>query len=292
MGTKINLEQDSPDWHLFRSKRIGASDVPILMGVSPYKTAYQLWLEKTGKVKSPPMNSAMARGKTLEPVARQMVEELFKDRFPACVLVHDEIDYLIASLDGLSHDSNRILEIKACSRNEHNALTVSGVPEKYVHQVQTQLLVSAATECLFTTIVRNGDGENEINYIRVLPDKKIHAEIIEKVKWFKHCIDHDIAPEATAADYELRTDTAWESAAREYKMAEADLGAAKHAHELARERLLRLARQPKSRGYGVTVTKYMCDGQIDWRSIPLPTDVDVEKYRKPATERIIVSVED
>ncbi len=46
------LIQNTPEWHAFRRKRIGASDAPVIMGISPWKTPYQLWIEKTSGIES------------------------------------------------------------------------------------------------------------------------------------------------------------------------------------------------------------------------------------------------
>lgn len=45
----LNLLQNTQEWEKFRLQKIGASDAPIIMGVSPWKTPFQLWLEKQGK---------------------------------------------------------------------------------------------------------------------------------------------------------------------------------------------------------------------------------------------------
>ena len=42
----IPIEQQSPEWFEWRKTGITASDMPIIMGVSPYKTPWQLWAEK------------------------------------------------------------------------------------------------------------------------------------------------------------------------------------------------------------------------------------------------------
>jgi predicted phage-related endonuclease len=40
------MQQQTPEWLEFRKNKIGASDAPIIMETSPWKTPYQLWLEK------------------------------------------------------------------------------------------------------------------------------------------------------------------------------------------------------------------------------------------------------
>ena len=37
------------DWLLDRRKGIGGSDVSAILGLNKWKSAYQIWLEKTGK---------------------------------------------------------------------------------------------------------------------------------------------------------------------------------------------------------------------------------------------------
>ena len=34
------------DWLRYRTMGIGGSDVSVIAGINPYKSAYQLWLEK------------------------------------------------------------------------------------------------------------------------------------------------------------------------------------------------------------------------------------------------------
>ena len=38
------------EWLRYRTKGIGGSDVSIIAGINPYKSVYQLWLEKTGRI--------------------------------------------------------------------------------------------------------------------------------------------------------------------------------------------------------------------------------------------------
>ncbi len=42
------LIQHSNEWLELRKNKIGASDAPIIMKVSPWKTPYRLWEEKLG----------------------------------------------------------------------------------------------------------------------------------------------------------------------------------------------------------------------------------------------------
>ena len=46
MSAQLKYEQGSPEWLAMRRTKIGASDAPIIMGVSPWTTPLQLWEQK------------------------------------------------------------------------------------------------------------------------------------------------------------------------------------------------------------------------------------------------------
>ena len=58
-----------------RQNSIGSSDVPVLFDLSPYKTKYDLWLEKTGRLMPVVETPAMRWGRLLEPVLLGMIRE-------------------------------------------------------------------------------------------------------------------------------------------------------------------------------------------------------------------------
>ena len=63
------------EWLEWRREGIGASDAPVIMGVSPWTTPLQLWenklLGKSGQLET----SSMRRGKDMEKEARRHFEE-------------------------------------------------------------------------------------------------------------------------------------------------------------------------------------------------------------------------
>ena len=61
---------------LDRSKGIGGSDVGIILGLSTFKTPYQLYLEKIGKgPEDDKMSPAQEWGHRLEPIIRNKFAE-------------------------------------------------------------------------------------------------------------------------------------------------------------------------------------------------------------------------
>ena len=69
MSTIMKLDQGSPEWLAHRAKYRNASETPVVLGVSPWQTPYQLWLEKKGRAERP-VTFPMQRGKELEAAAR------------------------------------------------------------------------------------------------------------------------------------------------------------------------------------------------------------------------------
>ena len=57
------LSMSHQEWLEDRRKGIGGSDVATILGLNQYKSAYQLWLEKTGQVELKDTESEPALGK-------------------------------------------------------------------------------------------------------------------------------------------------------------------------------------------------------------------------------------
>lgn len=65
-------------WHAARSRCVTASVAGALLGISPYKTLYRLWAEKTERIgRDDAENDAMRKGRLLEPAAIELAREDF-----------------------------------------------------------------------------------------------------------------------------------------------------------------------------------------------------------------------
>src|SRR5512139_912790 len=95
------------EWLKERSNGIGGSDAAPICGLSPWKSAYQVWLEKRGEADGPQQdNEPMFWGRTLEPVIRQRYADVTGRTVtvPNEILVHPKYDWMLASLDGIAGD--------------------------------------------------------------------------------------------------------------------------------------------------------------------------------------------
>jgi putative phage-type endonuclease len=145
------LKADAKEYLRWRSKRIGSSDVPAILGKSPFKTARQLCKEKLGLTDSAFFtNLAIELGKRFEDTARANIEMKLDIDFPATICQSPLLPYMSASLDGRNDENKLILEIK-CVRGgpTWEKVTQGIVSETYEDQLQHQMWVSGDEKVLF-----------------------------------------------------------------------------------------------------------------------------------------------
>ena len=135
------LRQNTPEWHRWRLQGIGASDAPIVMGDAPFRTRRFLWSVKTELARESAVGPAARRGRALEQAARSAYERHTGIPMEPLCMVHDRLEWMRASLDGLSFDGSTALEIKCPWRGRDlDALRAGRIPTHYHAQVQHQLL--------------------------------------------------------------------------------------------------------------------------------------------------------
>ena len=141
--TRITLEQGTDDWLAWRMRGIGASEVPAIMGENPWKTRSAVLAEKCGLTRSDFNSAAMDFGTRTEPEARaHYVATVGFNVEPECVQSTAR-EWLRASLDGLSADGARVVEIKCGPRVYAKTAKDKLPPKYYVGQLQHILAVTA-----------------------------------------------------------------------------------------------------------------------------------------------------
>jgi putative phage-type endonuclease len=175
----IEVAQDTEEWLAWRRSGITATEASIIVGANPYETKEELFLVKSGQKSAEfKNNEAIQRGKDLEPVVREKINNHYQENFqPACVQsVKDP--YMIASLDGLSADGSLILEIK-CPTNfgshkknysfyqgycqDDYEWELHGMPKYYLTQVLWQLACVKAESALFVSYLQGNYKVAEVS---------------------------------------------------------------------------------------------------------------------------------
>ena len=135
--------QGTPEWVDARRAGIGASEIPIIAGESPYRSALELWAEKTGRVKPVPdaeTAELFELGHLMEPVLLEIYERR-TGRHPKRVrrmLAHPDVPWALASLDAQA-PVRRAVEAKWSNAARWHG---DGIPDDVLMQVQWQLFVT------------------------------------------------------------------------------------------------------------------------------------------------------
>lgn len=276
--SSLDFTPNTPEWEEMRKDKIGASDAPIIMGVSPYSTPYQLWQKKLGLLEEA-QNFAMARGHSLESQARAQVEERLGISLVPQVKTHNSLDWMMATLDGLSIDGKTLVEIKCPGVADHGEALQGRIPEKYFPQVQHQLEVCEIEKGYYFSF----DGKEGV-LLEFYRDDKYIKKLITIEKEFYLCMQDLNPPALTERDYQIIESPQWLDAATKWKQISAQLTSLEKEEETLRQQLISLCGNQSSAGGGVKVGKYSRKGSIDYAKIPQLHNVNLEKYRKKTIE--------
>lgn len=193
------MKQNSTAWYRWRGKGLGASDAPAVMGISPWKTRFQLWAEKCGKLQPTPAHpmavAAMERGKFLESFAREWYEKKTGLLMPASNHEHAQYTFIRASLDGRNVQARKIIEIKSPGKVDHAKAVKGEVPKKYYAQIQQQLLVTGDPICDYVSF----DGKDGV-IIPVHEDKAYQATLLKELIAFWKLVETQTPPSVDASD--------------------------------------------------------------------------------------------
>jgi len=183
---EVDIEQGTSLWHQWRKEGIGASDAPIIMGVSPWMDLNKLIQIKIGKAEQNFTSYPMHRGKLLEPTARELyIEQVSIDVYPAC-LQSLEYEWMRASVDGICIENNCVVEIK-CPGSEDHSLAIRGkIPKHYYPQLQHILAVTGFSDIDYWSyrddmgILLNVPRDDDYIIELVTRENKVWKDIISK----------------------------------------------------------------------------------------------------------------
>lgn len=274
----MELLQQTDEWLEFRRTKIGSSDAPIIMEVSPWKTPYLLWEEKI-LGRSNEASWWMKRGIELEEKARETFENLTGILVTPKVICHTQYDWMIASLDGIDIDGKIVVEIKCPGKEDHFLAMKNQIPEKYYPQLQHQIEVCGIDFINYFSF----DGERGV-LIEVPRDDKYIKKMLQKEKLFYECIQQLVPPEQTDNDFDFRSDDIWKNAANEWILLNEKLKEIEKKEESLRNFLIEMANKKNSRGAGIKVSKVIRKGNVNYSIIPELKEIDIEKYRKGPIE--------
>lgn len=199
--TEINRDQ----WLEVRRSGIGSSDAAAAVGLNPYKSQLELWMEKTGRgaalhqVDPNDESSPMYWGTLLEPIVAAHYTKRTGNRVRKvnAVLQHPMHRWMRANLDRevMGSPYVAILECKTAGLNGAR-LWKEGVPD-YVHlQVMHQLAVTGKQAADVAVLICGQD----LQIFRIQRDEEQIEQLIRLEQAFWEYVEKDIQPPADGSD--------------------------------------------------------------------------------------------
>ncbi|WP_075881904.1 YqaJ viral recombinase family protein [Vreelandella massiliensis] len=308
----INVTQGEQDWLDWRQEGITATDAVVLAGISPYKSKWQLWAEKTGYASAPDLsqNPNVQRGNAIEAKIRAEWEQQTGDMMlPVCVQ-SKKSPLLRASLDGIN-DDNHPVEIKAPGQKVWKEIEDQGEQSTafrmYWVQMQFQMLCLLAPKGTLVFGKEESDGSITLRSFEIQRDAAFAKQLLRDVAAFWKQVQTRSAPEKDPVlDHyipEGEDAEAWRQAAAYYRTYQKEIDDMKARIKQLQEQqkplvdtMLGLLGDEYKRGEfaGVMVTQYEQEGSVNYRKIvDDQLDLDDETlnaYRKPSSMRHRVTV--
>jgi len=293
------MKQTGESWLAWRNKGIGSSDAPIILGVSPWSTPFQLWEEKTGRKKRDFSNWATERGNKLEPTIRTRYELENDMECQAATVEHKDCTYLRASMDGYNVLKKIGAEFKAPGKDDHELARSGKVPEKYYPQIQHQFIVSGAERIDYVSysldreFYTSGQYEKgEMLTVQVYPDKEFIKNYLKKAKEFWECVTSDAPPGVTNKDViKMELSAELEDLSNDWLVADDTLNHWKKELARLKSEIIEKIKHHKSAVtfYGLKAQKITKKGAINYSKVPQLEGVDLEDYRKKASSYYKIS---
>lgn len=193
------------DWLAVRRTGIGGSDAAAAIGLNPYMSPLELWLDKTGRGEGLPHPDAADTtsptywGTLLEPIVAAAYTQQTGNRVRKvnAVLRHSSISFMLANLDReiVGVPGVQVLECKTAG--EFGArLWREGVPEYVQLQVQHQLAVTGKSAADVAVLLCG----QALEIHRIVRDDDLIARLIELEARFWRHVETDTPPPADGSD--------------------------------------------------------------------------------------------
>jgi putative phage-type endonuclease len=212
----VTQSDDEAAWLKARTRGIGGSDVGAICGVSPFTSARQVYLSKTGQFEDAlkPGEAAKERmhfGHMLEPVvadeyARRTGAKLVN---VTCTMQHKDFEWALANIDRLIVDDEGkpigILECKTTGEYNNEEWENGELLMSYLYQLNWYMWILDIKQGAFACLV----GGNKFYYYDVFRNDELLNDVIipaAKSFWFDNVLALK-EPEMQSADTEFANTT-------------------------------------------------------------------------------------
>lgn len=194
------LAMSKQDWLAARNTGIGGSDIAAMLGVSPYKSTVELWLEKTGMVEAPDLSEkeSVYWGTVLEDVVAKEFEirSGLKTKRRNAILRHDKYPFMLANVDRLIVGQRAGLECKTANWRQADKWDGDELPDEYYLQCQHYMAVTGLEKWFIAVLI----GGNQFAWKEINRDDALIETLTSKCREFWHLVETKTRPPVDGSD--------------------------------------------------------------------------------------------
>lgn len=190
--------KDREKWLAVRNLGIGGSDAGTIMGLNPYKSLYQLWMEKTGQAEAPDLsgNQFVYWGIKNEANISDWFAETTGKKVERCGTLRSiSHPFMLANVDRIVVGENAGLEIKTAGVSQYKQWADDNVPDAYYCQCLHYMAVTGADYWYIAVLL----GGNESKWKRIERNEEDIKTLIEAEKEFWDLVQTKTAPPVDGA---------------------------------------------------------------------------------------------
>lgn len=190
MNPLYDSQHDHAAWLANRGTKLGSSDCPAILGVSPYRTAADVYVEKVavieGRREPRPVEpfdftNPLQRGHLYEPVIARAYElTTGVSLSPPPAAVHGQYDFIAASADRMTMDGRKLVELKKVhwrNADEWGEPGTEEIPDGYLAQVQEQMAVYGVDQCDVVALI----GDDDLRIYPITRNKTLCEMIVDSM---------------------------------------------------------------------------------------------------------------
>jgi putative phage-type endonuclease len=187
-----------------RTKSIGGSDAPGVLGLSRWSSPLKVWAEKTGQVVPGELdNEAIHLGRELEDyVARRFTRLTGKQvRRVNQQLVHPDHPFITGHIDRRVVGEDALLECKTASAFKAKEWEGEDIPQEYIIQVMHYLAITGMKYAYIAVLI----GNHDYQWKRIDADPDMIESLIQKevAFWSDYVLTGQMPIQITAIDSDI-----------------------------------------------------------------------------------------
>lgn len=293
--------QNREAWLAMRNKGIGGSEAACIIGMSKWKSPFQLWLEKTGQVEPEDLSDkeCVHWGNVLEQAVADRFSELTGKKVRRQGMLQDELyPFMFANVDRWVVGENAGLECKTTNAFNKDEWEGDNIPDAYYCQCQWYMMVTGADKwyiaCLiggnsfvWKEVPRNEETITALRDAAILFWMKVEDKQMPEVDGSKNCSEALLRsfPGGQMDEVMLPDDTADFANLLEMKKLQKDLEKQIKEQENKIKKALGDNEVARTTNYKITWKTQGSIGKFDRKAFDVDYPGVYDRYYTPGTTR-------